>query len=339
MSRAWFLARAPQGRLSADDFELRDVDLPPVADGEVRCELLWLSIDAANRAWMQGATYRSAVTEGTSMPGLGLGRVVESRSPAHPVGTIVSGDLGWREQCVVQATGLEVVRGTRPLPEHLGVLGVSGLTAYFGLLRIGDPRPGETVVVSAAAGATGSLVGQIARIRGCRVVGLCGTLAKQRWLEEGLGYDVALDHRSATLGADLKAACPDGVDVYFDNVGGPVLEAVLPRMRAGARIVCCGVVSQYDTDSPRPGPAGVPGLLVTRRLRMQGFVYTDFEAEFGTARTEIAGWLDDGSLQVAQHVAEGLDRAPDALVDLLAGATRGKCLVRVAPEAVGADAG
>jgi NADPH-dependent curcumin reductase CurA len=339
VSRAWFLARAPQGRLRADDFELRDVDLPPVAENEVRCELLWLSIDAANRAWMQGATYRSAVTAGTPMPGLGLGRVVESRSPSHPVGTIVAGDLGWREQCVVEADDLEVVRGTRPLPEHLGVLGVSGLTAYFGLLRIGDPQPGETVVVSAAAGATGSLVGQMARIRGCRVVGLCGSPAKQRWLEDRLGYDVALDHRSDTLAADLKAACPDGVDVYFDNVGGPVLEGVLPRMRVGGRIVCCGVISQYDTDSPRPGPAGVPGLIVTRRLTMRGFIYTDFQAEFDAAQTEIAGWLDDGSLQVAQHVAEGLDRAPDALVDLLAGATRGKCLVRIAPETVVAHAG
>jgi NADPH-dependent curcumin reductase CurA len=214
----------------------------------------------------------------------------------------------------------------------MSALGITGLTAYFGLLEVGRPRAGETVVVSAAAGATGNVAGQLARIHGCRVVGITGSEAKMRVLERQLGFDAAVSHRSETLFEDLRAACPTGIDVYFDNVGGPVLDACLRLMNVHSRVVCCGLLSAYDAAQARPGPRAVPGLLISRRLSMEGFVVLDFVDRWAAARADLGHWIDAGRIQVLEEVVEGLEAAPAALVDVLAGRNVGKLFVRVAPD-------
>jgi NADPH-dependent curcumin reductase CurA len=212
------------------------------------------------------------------------------------------------------------------------VLGITGKTAYCGLLDIGNPQPGETVVVSAAAGATGSIAAQIAKIKGARVIGIAGGADKCKWLVEELGLHDAVDHREGNVYSALKAVCPDGIDVYFDNTGGPILEAALSRMNLKGRIVCCGVVSQYDTANPAPGPRGVPGLLVTKRLKMQGFIVMDYVDLLARAEEDLARWTAEGKLVVAEDIIDGLDHAPAGLVGLLAGENRGKRMIRVASD-------
>ncbi len=278
---------------------------------------------------MQGATYREAVEADDLMAGYGIAEVVRSDSTLFTPGQLVAGDVGWQDYAVVPARHLLALERRPHLARYLSVLGITGLTAYFGLLDVGRPRPGETVVVSASAGATGNLVGQIAKRHGCRAVGICGSTDKARWLTEDLGFDAAVNYRDPDFRRQLKAACPEGVDVYFDNVGGSTLEAMLARMNRHGRIACCGVVSQYDTDAPAPGPHGVPGLLVTKRLAMQGFIVTDYADRFAEALVALETWLDDGSLIPTEDVLDGLERAPEALVGLLAGNNIGKRLVHV----------
>jgi NADPH-dependent curcumin reductase CurA len=222
------------------------------------------------------------------------------------------------------------VRGQ--LTHYMSVLGITGLTAYFGLLNVGQPKSGETVVVSAAAGATGNVVGQIARIHGARVIGITGSDDKNRLLVRDLAFDGAVNHRSETLRQDLAGQCPNGIDIYFDNVGGRVLEVALPLMRTHGRIVCCGAVSQYDTGTPAPGPAGVPGQLVVKRLRMEGFLVSDFIGEWLQAEEQLGAWVSEGKLKVLEDVVDGLDAAPSALIGVLAGDNVGKRIVRVAPD-------
>jgi NADPH-dependent curcumin reductase CurA len=211
----------------------------------------------------------------------------------------------------------------------MGALGITGLTAYYGLLDIGQPKAGETVLVSAAAGAVGSIAGQIARIKGCRVVGTAGGAEKCDWLIRELGFDAAIDYKSADLRRSLRTACPQGIDVYFDNVGGEVLQTALFLMNERGRIVCCGNLSQYNAEKPAPGPIGVPGLLVVKRLRMEGFIVMDHFATRPRAEVELAGWIDSGQIKVAEDVVDGLEQAPRALAELFAGRNRGKLLVRV----------
>jgi NADPH-dependent curcumin reductase CurA len=281
---------------------------------------------------MQGRTYREQLGEGEVMSGFTLCQVVASNG-AVPEGTIVACEAGWQEYALLPASALArpiKVRGQ--LSHHMSVLGITGLTAYFGLLNVGQPKSGETVVVSAAAGATGNVVGQIARAQGARVVGITGSDDKNRMLERDLGFDATVNHRSETLREDLAAACPKGIDIYFDNVGGRVLEAALPLMRTHGRIVCCGSISQYDTSAPAPGPAGVPGQLIVKRLRMEGFLVSDYLGEWMAAEEQLAAWVAEGKLKVLEDVVEGLDSAPAALVGILAGDNTGKRIVRVAPD-------
>jgi NADPH-dependent curcumin reductase CurA len=332
----WVVARAPAGKLTSDDFECRTGPIGECGHGEVVVKVLYLSIDAANRAWLQGATYRDQIDTGQTMAGFGLGQVVESRTPGLAPGDLVLGDLGWQTHARLPATSLERVDPIPRLSHHLSLYGITGLTAHLGLARIGRPEPGETLVVSAAAGATGNLVGQIGRLLGCRVVGICGSEEKVAWLTGPLGFDAAVSHRDPAFADELKAACPSGIDVYFDNVGGPVLESVLRRMNLHGRIVCCGVVSQYDTTSPDPGPRGVPGLLVTKRIRMEGFIVSDLYEHRDAALVELRRWVDDGSLVVTEDVLTGIESAPDGILRLLAGANVGKQLIHVAdPDPVG----
>lgn len=322
----------PSDKLSADHFELHDVDLPSPGDGEVLFETLYLSLDPANRAWMQGATYRSAIEGGQVMAGYTLGRVLESKDPSFAVGDLVEGDGGWRTHAVVKGKQLAKPTPRTPLSHILSAFGITSKTAYCGMTAIGEPGPGDTVVVSAAAGATGSVAAQIAKARGARVIGIAGGERKCGWLTDTLGLDDAIDYRNDNLFDALKAKCPDGIDVYFDNVGGQTLEAVLFRANRLARIVCCGVVSQYDTGSPSPGPRGVPGLLVTKSLRMQGFLVMDYPELLEQAERDLASWIDGGQLVVAEDIVEGLANAPAGLVGLLAGENIGKRMVRVGSE-------
>jgi NADPH-dependent curcumin reductase CurA len=330
VNRQVLIRDLPQGKLAVTDFEVSEAPVPTVGDGEVLVRTLWLSLDAANRAWMQGSTYTDPVEAGQVMAGFGLGQVVESKAAAVPAGALVEVQSGWQEYSAQPAGAVRVFEPLGPLARHLSVLGATGLTAYFGLFDVGRPEPGETVVVSAAAGATGSIVGQLARIHGCSVVGVAGSAEKNRWLVDELGFDAAVDYKAEDFRAQLKAACPDGVDVYFDNTGGAVLAAVLFRMNLRGRIVCCGVVSQYDTSTPEPGPFGIPGLLVTKRVRMEGFLVFDYYDRRDEALAALAGWLESGDLIATEDVLEGLDQAPAGLVGLLAGDNVGKRMVHVA---------
>ena len=327
-NRQIVLAELPAGPLEARHFREVEAPMPVARDGELLCRTLFASPDPVNRAQMRGRTYRDGLQAGDVMAGFTLSEVVSG--DGLTAGTIVSCEAGWQEYAALPLASLLPLAVEGPLSHHMSVLGISGLAAYFGLLEIGRPRAGETVVVSAAAGATGNVAAQLARIHGCRVVGITGTEEKRRVLEGDLRIDASVSHRSPTLAKDLRAACPDGIDVYFDNVGGPVLDACLPRMNRHGRVVCCGVLSQYDDDTPRPGPRAVPGLVISSRLRMEGFVVLDFAARWPEAREGLAGWVASGELQVLEEVDEGLAAAPGALVDVLAGRNVGKRIVRVA---------
>ncbi len=324
------LAEKPTDKLSVDHFKLSEGPMPAAGDGEVLCRTLIISQDAANRAWMQGKTYRDEIGAGQVMAGGVLAEVVQSNDAKFSPGDLVEADGGWQEYFAKPAKELQKRSPHDPLTNLLSVLGVTGKTAYFGLLKIGDPQPGETVVVSAAAGAVGNVVGQIAKIKGARTVGIAGGAEKCNWLTSELGFDAAIDYREENLFQALKEKCPDGIDVYFDNVGGDILGAVLFRMNMHGRIACCGAVSQYDTGNPAPGPRGVPGLLVTKRLKMQGFIVMDYYKELEKAEADLTQWVNEGKLKVVEDVLDGIESAPEGLVGLLAGKNRGKRMIRVA---------
>lgn len=330
IERRWRVAAMPETQLDSSHFELVTAERPEVLDGQVGCQVLWISIDAAQRAWFQGVSYRSALHIGDTMPAFSIGQVVESRSGDFAPGDIVSGHLGWQDYSVVDADELTRIEVNAPLSRYLSVLGITGLTAYFGLFAVGEAKPGETVVVSGAAGATGSLVGQMAKLRGCRVVGICGSSEKQEWLTSELGFDAAVNYRDENFRAALKEACPDGIDVFFDNVGGMTLDVALSRMAYRGRIVCCGVVSQYDTATPSRGARGVPGILIGKSITMRGFLYTDYSDRFDEALQALQGWIEEGSLTVAEDILEGLEKAPEGLIGVLNGTNVGKQLIHVA---------
>jgi NADPH-dependent curcumin reductase CurA len=263
------------------------------------------------------------------MSGFAIGEVVESKTGGLKAGDIVEGDWGWQDYAALPARRLAKRTTQAPLELLIGPLSVTGLTAYFGLLEVGQPKPGDTVLVSAAAGAVGTMVGQIARLAGCRVVGTAGGQDKCDWLTRELGFDAAVDYKAGGVRRALAAACPGGIDVYFDNTGGAVLEAALSLMNLRGRIVCCGNVSQYDVDKPAPGPMAVPGLVVTKRLRMEGFIVMDFYDRRAEAEARLARWVAEGRIKAVVDVVDGLDKAPDALIGLFAGKNRGKMAVRV----------
>jgi len=330
-NRQIVLAQLPGGdHLGTQHFRLNQAMTAAPGEGEVLLKILYVSLDAANRAWMQGATYRSAIEAGDVMAGGALAEVVESKAAHLAPGDLVFADTGWQEYAVLPAKRLAKIPRIEPLTHLLSVYGVAGLTAYFGLLECGQPKAGETVVVSAAAGSVGSLVGQIAKIKGCRTVGIAGGEAKCKLLVEQLGFDAAVDYKSQNVRKALREAAPNGVDVYFDNVGGDILEAALFNMNTHGRIACCGAVSQYDGAAPPHGPRGVPGLIVTKRLNLRGFIVNDFDDQQEQALKDLQAWVADGSLKVPEDVLEGLESLPAALVGLLAGENVGKRMVKVA---------
>ena len=330
-NRKIVVASLPQGKLAESDYDLVTEPVPTPSEGEVLCRTLAVSVDAGARAGLQGsATYAGAPQTGVVMRGSAVARVEASNDASIAAGDIVSCGAGWQDYSVHAAGAVERIDHEDDPADYLGVLGGTGLTAYFGLLAITEPREGETVMVSAAAGAVGHIVGQLAKIRGCRVVGVTGSDAKNARLVDELGFDGVANYRDGGFRQALKDATPDGVDVYFDNTGGTVLGSALFRMNQGGRISCCGVVSQYDTSSPEPGPRGIPGLLVNKRLRMEGFLVFDYLDRYADARADLKGWMADGRLTSWVDEFQGLESAPRAFVDLLAGGNVGKRIVRVA---------
>lgn len=324
------LARRPVGVPKTSDWVIERADVPAPRPEDVLVEVLYVSVDPAMRAWVSGArTYREPVEVGDLVPAAGIGRVLVSRSSRLPVGSIVTGDLGVRSHATLAARGL-LELGDVPdsdLPCHLGAMGIPGLTAWVGLHTVATMRSDDTVLISGAAGAVGSIAGQLAKARGAWVVGVAGGPEKCRYVVETLGFDACVDHRSADLGAEVAQAAPNGVDVYFDNVGGQVLEAALANLARGARVVLCGAISQYN-QTTMVGPANYMELLVAR-ASMTGFLVFDHAEEFARARAEIDGLLVAGSLHVDTHIRHGIESFPDALADLFAGNNLGKVLVRV----------
>ena len=329
VNRQVLLQSTPKGKLEAGHFRMGEAPVPKPADGQVLLRTELISLDAANRAWMQGATYRSAVEAGQVMAGGGLAEVIESRYAGLQVGDWVFADTGWQDYVVLDGRQAYKQPRIEPRSNLLSVFGVAGLTAYFGLLHYGLPAAGETVVVSAAAGSVGSLVGQIARIKGCRVVGIAGGPAKCDLLTRELGFDAAVDYKAPGLKKALAEVCPKGIDVYFDNVGGDVFEGALFNMAMRGRIVCCGAVSGYDGVAPAAGPRGVPGLIVTKRLNIRGFIVMDHYHETEKAIVELGQWVQSGALKVREDIIDGLENTPAALIGLLAGDNIGKRMVRV----------
>jgi len=318
----------PTDRLGEEHFKSVDAPMPTIGDGQVLVRSKLISLDAANRAWMQGATYRQAVKAGDVMHAYSLGEVVESKAPGFAKGDKVFGEGGWQQFYAMDARKLEKARAYEPVSHLLSLIGIAGKTAYHGLINVGRPKAGETVVVSAAAGSVGVFVGQIAKAIGCRAIGIAGGPEKCKWLVDELGYDAAVDYKSKSFRKDLAAAAPKGIDVFFDNVGGPVLEAALFMMNMKGRVVCCGAVSQYDTSNMQ-SPRGIPGLLVVKRLRMEGFIVMDFADQDKEAEEKLLGWAKAGKIKTVEDIIDGLENAPKGLIGLLAGENRGKRMVRV----------
>ena len=321
------LAQRPVGAIDAACFATDDVPIPTAGPGEAVLEVGWLSIDPTIRGWMAGDTYLPAIVIGEPIRSGGLGTVVDSNNEALPVGATVFGLTGWQQFAIVDAGSQVVPDGIEP-EAALSVFGLTGLTAYFGLLDVGRPVEGETVLVSGAAGATGSVAGQIAKIKGCRVVGIAGSDEKCSWLLDELGFDAAINYRTDDVEAAVRSACPGGVDVFFDNVGGDILEAGLANLALRGRIVMCGAIAQYNDETPRPGPRYLTNLIVNRG-RMEGFIILDYLDRVTEAITELAGWVMAGQLKYAVDVVDGLDNAPAALDRLFTGANQGKVMVRL----------
>ncbi len=328
-NRQILLDQLPQGPLGPEHFRLIETPPPQAAAGEVLVRTRYISLDAANRAWMMGATYRSALGVGQVMAGTALAEVVDSKDPSLEPGDLVSGDIGWQDYAALPAKTLTKLPNLEPLSHLMSVYGIAGLTAYFGLLDCGQPNAGETVVVSAAAGSVGSLVGQIAKIKGCRVVGIAGGAEKCAWLTQVLGFDAAVDYKDGALRRQLREAVPNGIDVYFDNVGGEILDTCLFNMNVHGRVVGCGAISAYDTAAPPPPLRAVPGLILMRRLTMRGFLVMDFDDQRERALTDLQAWVASGQLKVQEDILEGLENTPRALIGLLHGDNLGKRMVRV----------
>ncbi|MFL2793594.1 MAG: NADP-dependent oxidoreductase [Paracoccaceae bacterium] len=329
--KQFIVREIPKNNLEISNFEMREVDVPKPSADEILVKNILLSIDAANRTWMQGRTYRDQVFAGDVMPSYSIAEVVESNHPDFKVGQIVTSDSCWEEFSLVKAKDVNKCPKDIPLSHLLSIFGIAGLTAYHGLFDVGKLEANDTVVVSAAAGSVGIYAGQLAKASGCKVIGIAGSDEKCREVVDSLGFDGCINYKNGNLLKDLKEMCPKGISLYFDNVGGHILEAVLVRMQNGGRIVCCGAISQYESSSPT-GPRNVPGFIITKRLKMEGFIVMDFQEKHLKAINHMKALLDEGKIKVVEDIAEGLESAPEALVNLLNGKNFGKSMVRVFPD-------
>ena len=331
------LASRPEGEPTAANFKLEQTPLPEPGKGEVLLETIYLSLDPYMRGRMNaGKSYAPRVELGQVMVGGTVSRVVSSNHPDYAAGELVASNGGWQQYSLSNGEGLRKLEPENaPLTSALSVLGMTGLTAYTGLLDIGQPQRGETVVVSSAAGAVGSVVGQIAKLKGCRVVGIAGTDEKNAYLTGELGFDQSLNYKHEGFADELAAACPNGVDVYFENVGGNVFEAVLPRLNVGARVPVCGLIAHYNQMSPPVGPDRVPELMsavLTRRLTLRGFIVSDHFSRWPDFTREMGAWVRGGQVKQKEHVVKGLENAPSAFLGLLRGGNFGKLLVQVSAD-------
>src|SRR5437867_5603502 len=334
LNRQWVLAARPKGTVKETDFTFHESELPQIQDGQILARVLFLSLDPAMRGWMNDRpSYIAPVRLAEVMRGAGIGQVVESRNPDFKPGDYVVGLLGWQDYAVVTGGGPLGVRKIQPsgfpLTLWLSVLGITGLTAYFGLLDVGKPQAGETVVVSSAAGATGSVAGQIAKIQGCRVVGIAGGSEKCRWLEQEAGFDASIDYKTQNVEQRLREKCPQGIHIYFDNVGGDTLNAALAVLALRGRVVLCGGISRYNEEHPGPGPANYLNLVI-QRGRMEGFIILDYASRFQAGTQQLAEWVKSGKIKFKEDIQEGLENAPRTLLRLFEGKNFGKQLLKVA---------
>jgi NADPH-dependent curcumin reductase CurA len=331
-NRQWVLKRRPLGMVTPDDFELRRVPVPEPAEGELLVRTLWLSFDPTQRGWIEDRpSYLPPVGIGEVMRASSVGQVVRSRHPGFQDGDLVFGLGGWQEYFTVPGTGfpgVQKVPAGVPPSWMLGVLGVTGVTAYFGLLDLGKPKRGETVVVSGAAGATGSVAGQIARLQGCRVIGIAGGPEKCRWVVERARFDACIDYKHEPVARRLGELCPQGLDVYFDNVGGEILEAALDHLALRARIVLCGGISSYNDVEPRPGPRNLMNLVV-QRARMEGFIVLDYFGRMEEAVRQLGAWVQAGEIVHEEDVQHGFENVPATLTRLFEGRNLGKQLLQL----------
>ena len=332
VNRQWRLAKRPQGMVKESDFKWSQAPVGDLADGQVLVRTLYLSMDPTQRGWMSRDTYLPAIAIGDVVRSFGVGQIVESRNAKFAVGELVQGGLGWQDYLVTDGGGplpLSKLPKGVDIPLAMSVLGLTGITAYFGLLEVGRPQPGETVVVSGAAGATGSVAGQIAKIKGCRTVGIAGGPDKCAWLVREAGFDAALDYKAERVDKRLAELCPGGVDVFFDNVGGDVLDAALANLAMRGRVVICGAISMYNEKVPPPGPRNYLSLL-GQRGRMEGFIVLDYMPRAGEAVAALSQWVKEGRLKHEEDIQQGLENAPKTLQRLFEGKNRGKQLLRVA---------
>lgn len=333
-NRRIVLASRPAGAPQLSNFRLEQSPVPELEDGELLLRTLWLSLDPYMRGRMSAAqSYAKPVGVGDTMVGGTVSEVIASKHPQFLPGDIVLGYAGWQDYAVSNGGALRKLDpATAPISTALGVLGMPGMTAYTGLLTIGQPKAGETVVVAAASGPVGSLVGQIAKLKGCRVVGIAGGTDKCKYLTDEVGFDVAIDHRSHRFADDLRDACPRGIDIYFENVGGTVWDAVAPLLNDFARIPVCGLIAYYNMTELPPGPDRTPQLfrqILTKRLTLRGFIVTDFGDQADAFLRDVGGWVRDGKIKYKEDVVGGLENAPQAFIGLLEGRNFGKLLVRV----------
>lgn len=333
VNRRFALRQRPEGRIDDGTFELVAEELPAIGDGEALVRTEWVSLDPTNRGWISDVPgYLPPVAIGETMRGLALGRVVESKHPDYEEGQLVQGLIGWTEHFIASDAApvqrVPEIEGVSP-SLYLGALGMTGLTAWVGMREIGKPQEGETVIVSAAAGAVGSVAGQLAKRDDARVVGIAGGPEKCAILTEKLGFDAAVDHRADDWSAQLKAATPDGIDVDFENVGGEIMDAIFARLNLHARIALCGLISGYNDSAPPSGPREAFGNLLVKRASLQGFIILDHFDKLAEVSAQLAEWIADGSLEPLETVVEGFEELPSAINMLFDGANVGKLVVRV----------
>jgi NADPH-dependent curcumin reductase CurA len=331
VNRQFLLAARPQGMIKESDFSYHQAPMPEPEDGEVLVKVEYISLDPSMRGQMQSdVAYAAALDLGVVMRARGVGRIVTSNNPDFPVGAMVSGTLGMQEYAIGsnRVDRFRIFDDSLDPKVVLGTLGGTGLTAYFGLLDVGEAKAGDVVVVSGAAGATGSVAGQIAKIKGCSVFGMAGTDDKCEWLTGELGFDGAINYRTQSVADELDRLCPDGMNVYFDNVGGEILDICLDRLALNARVVICGGISRYNLEGQPPGPENYFNL-VFRRARMEGFLAGDYAPRFEEALVDMQAWVEAGQLRQRETVVEGFENLPKALIALFEGANTGKMMVKV----------